>query len=161
MEEPTIDDSSISSDNVSYTLQNYIQQGQALIIFDDLDEISVPDQRFKIINIIEKFEKIKTQTPTNISAFNNAYVNKLLDDPSRSGRNQLIVPSLIVIYHAASLPRRFSRYTIRPMDSKYITDFVYYCFFRVHHHIIDMLSLQLTNQGDSHSEALKKNCNRF
>ncbi|CAF4811870.1 unnamed protein product, partial [Rotaria sp. Silwood2] len=55
MEEPIIDDSSISSDNVSYALQDYIQQGEALIILDGLDEISVTDQRLKIINIIENF----------------------------------------------------------------------------------------------------------
>ncbi|CAF4096500.1 unnamed protein product [Rotaria sp. Silwood2] len=156
MKEPIVDDSSISSDNISYALQDYIQQGQALIILDGLDEIHVPDQRLKIINIIESFVNTYVQTPTNSSAINNAYLNKLLDDPSRSGGNQLIVTSRIVSYHTTSLPGQFSSYIIRPMDTKYITDFVDYWFFRVHQHIIDMLNLPVVNQAENHSEALKK-----
>ncbi|CAF3536379.1 unnamed protein product [Rotaria sp. Silwood1] len=156
MKEPTIDDSSISSDNVSCALQDYIQQGQALIILDGLDEILVPDQRLKIINIIENFVNIYVQIPTNISAVDNIYLNKLLDDPSRSGGNQLIVTSRIISYHTISLLKQFSRYTIQPMDTKSITDFVDYWFFRVHQHIIDMLNLPLVNQAKNHSDALKK-----
>ncbi|CAF2963995.1 unnamed protein product [Rotaria sp. Silwood2] len=156
MEESIIDDSSISSDNLLYALQDYIQQGQALIILDGLDEISVSDQRLKIINTIENFVNTYVQTPTNISAFDNAYLNKLLDDPSRFGGNQLIVTSRVGSYHAVSLPGQFSHYTIQPMDTKYITDFLDYWFFCVHQHIIDMLNLPLVNQAENHSAALKK-----
>ncbi|CAF3734653.1 unnamed protein product [Rotaria sp. Silwood1] len=42
------------------------------------------------------------------------------------------------------------------MDTNYITDFVNYWFVRVHQHIIDTLNLPLINQGENHSEALKK-----
>ncbi|CAF4765129.1 unnamed protein product, partial [Rotaria sp. Silwood2] len=42
------------------------------------------------------------------------------------------------------------------MDTKYITDFVNYWFFHIHQRIIDILSLPLVNQGEKHSEALKK-----
>ncbi|CAF1332312.1 unnamed protein product [Rotaria magnacalcarata] len=43
MGKPITDDSSISLDDLSCTLQDYIQQGQALIIFDGLDEIFASD----------------------------------------------------------------------------------------------------------------------
>ncbi|CAF4745692.1 unnamed protein product [Rotaria sp. Silwood1] len=59
-------------------------------------------------------------------------------------------------YHAAPLWGQFSCHTIRPMDTNYITDFVNYWFVRVHQHIIDTLNLPLINQGENHSEALKK-----
>ncbi|CAF0967930.1 unnamed protein product [Rotaria sp. Silwood1] len=59
-------------------------------------------------------------------------------------------------YHAAPLWGHFSCHTIRPMDTNYITDFVNYWFVRVHQHIIDTLNLPLINQGENHSEALKK-----
>ncbi|CAF4571991.1 unnamed protein product [Rotaria sp. Silwood1] len=151
-----VDDSLISSDNISCTLQDYIKQGQALIILDGLDEIPISDQRSKIINIVENFVDTYVQTPTGVSVFDNVYLSKLLDDPSRSGGNQLIVTSRIVGYHAAPLAGQFAHYTIRPMDMEHMKDFADYWFFRVHQHIIDILGLSLTNQGEKHSENLKK-----
>ncbi|CAF1455435.1 unnamed protein product [Rotaria sordida] len=121
-----VDDSSISSENILYALQNYITQDQTLIIFDGLDEIPVSDQHSKIINIIESFVNTYVQTSTNISAFDNVYLSKLFDDPSRSGDNQLIVTSRIVDYHDALLSGQFAHYTIRPMNTKHIKDFVDY-----------------------------------
>ncbi|CAF4604917.1 unnamed protein product [Rotaria sp. Silwood1] len=151
-----VDDSSISSDIVSWTLQDYIKQGQALIILDGLDEIPVSVQRSKIMNIIENFVDTYVQTPTNISAFDNVYLNKLFDDPSRLGGNQLIVTSRVVNYYTAPLNGQFAHYTIRPMNKEHIKNFVDHWFFRLHQSIIDMLSLPLVNQGENHSEALKK-----
>ncbi|CAF4769027.1 unnamed protein product, partial [Rotaria sp. Silwood2] len=105
------DSSSVSINNLSYALQDYIKQGQSLIIFDGLDEIPVSDQRSKIINIVEKFVDVNVQTPTGVSAFDNVYLSKLLDVPSRSGGNQLIVTSHILVgYHAAPLAGQFDRW---------------------------------------------------
>ncbi|CAF2498035.1 unnamed protein product [Rotaria sp. Silwood2] len=151
-----VDDSLISSNNVSCALQDYIKQGQALIILDGLDEIPLSNQRSKIINIVENFVDTYVQTPTGVSVFDNVYLSKLLDDPSRSGGNQLIVTSRIVGYHAAPLAGQFAHYTIRPMDMEHMRDFVDYWFYRVHQHIIDTLGLPLTNQGERHGEILKK-----
>jgi predicted NACHT family NTPase len=72
-----IDDPSISLDDLSCALQDYIKHGQALIILDGLDEISVSDQRSLIINIVENFVDTYVQTPTGASAFDNAYMSKL------------------------------------------------------------------------------------
>ncbi|CAF1353297.1 unnamed protein product [Rotaria sordida] len=151
-----IDDSSISSENLSYALQDYIKQGQALIILDGLNEIPVSNERSKIINLIENFVNTYVQIPTGVSIFDNVYLSKLFDDPSRLGGNQLIVTSRIVSYHAAPLAGQFTHYTIQPMNVKQIKDFVDYWFFRVHQRIIDILCLPLVNQGENHSEALKK-----
>ena len=150
-----IDDSSISLDHLSRALQDYIQQGQALIILDGLDEVPVSCSRSKIINLVENFVDTYVQIPTDVSAFDNVYLSKLLDEPSRSGGNQLIVTSRIVGYHAAPLAGQFAHYTIQPMDMKHTKDFVDYWFFHVHQYIIDGLSLPLINQGGKHSEALK------
>ncbi|CAF3872280.1 unnamed protein product, partial [Rotaria sordida] len=151
-----VDDSSISSDNISCALQDYIQQGQALIILDGLNEIPVLDQRLKIINIIENFVDTYVQTPTNVSVFDNVFLSKLLDDPSRLGGNQLIITSRIGDYHVAPLADQFAHYTVRLMDMEHIKDFVDHWFFCVHQCIIDILNLPLVNQGKNHSEALKK-----
>ncbi|CAF5187852.1 unnamed protein product, partial [Rotaria sp. Silwood1] len=83
-------------------------------------------------------------------------LSKLFDDPSRLGGNQLIVTSRNVSYHATPLAGQFTHYTIRPMNIEYIKDFVDYWFFRVHQRILEILGLPLVNQGDNHSEALKK-----
>ncbi|CAF4930573.1 unnamed protein product, partial [Rotaria sp. Silwood1] len=151
-----VDDSSISSDNISCALQDYIKQRQALIILDGLDEVFISNQRSKIINIVENFVDTYVQTPTNVSVFDNVYLSKLFDDPSRLGGNQLIVTSRNVSYHATPLAGQFTHYTIRPMNIEYIKDFVDYWFFRVHQRILEILGLPLVNQGDNHSEALKK-----
>ncbi|CAF1432644.1 unnamed protein product, partial [Rotaria sp. Silwood1] len=151
-----VDDSSISPDNLSWGLQDYIKQGQALIILDGLDEIPISVQRSKIINIVENFVDTYVQTPIDVSVFDNIYLNKLFDDPSRLGGNQLIVTTRLVNYYTAPLAGQFSHYTIRPMDMKHIKDFVDYWFFRVHQRIIDILGLPLVNQAENYSEALKK-----
>ncbi|CAF2498080.1 unnamed protein product [Rotaria sp. Silwood2] len=151
-----VDDLSISSDNVSNALQDYIKQGQALIILDGLNEIPMSNQRLKIINIVENFVDTYVQTPTDISIFDNVYLNKLFDDPSRLGGNQLIITSRIASYHAAPLTGQFAHYTIKPMNIEHIKDFVDYWFFRVHQRVIESLGLPLVNQGEIHSEALKK-----
>ncbi|CAF2837444.1 unnamed protein product [Rotaria sp. Silwood2] len=151
-----VNDSTISPDNISRVLQDYIKQGQALIILDGLDEIPVSNQRSKIINIVESFVNTYVQTPIDITTFDNVYLSKLFDDPSRSGGNQLIVTSRIVNYHSAPLTGQFTRCTIQPTHKKYITDFVDYWFFHVHQCIIDMLRLPLVNQAEKHSKALKK-----
>ncbi|CAF4677576.1 unnamed protein product [Rotaria sp. Silwood1] len=85
-----------------------IRIGQALIILDGLDEVPVSDQRSEIINIVENFVETYVQTPKGVSVFDNVYLSKLLDDPSRSEGNQLIVTSCIVGYHAATLAGQFS-----------------------------------------------------
>ncbi|CAF2543739.1 unnamed protein product [Rotaria sp. Silwood2] len=151
-----VDDSSISLDNLSCALQDYIKQGQALIILDGLDEIPVSDQRSKIINLVENFVDSYVQTPTGTSAFDDRYLSRLFDNPSKSGGNQLIVTSRIVGYHVAPLAGQFAHYTIRPMDMEHMKDFVDYWFFRVHQRILDTLDLPLINQGENQSEALKK-----
>ncbi|CAF1097185.1 unnamed protein product [Rotaria sordida] len=151
-----VDDSLISSNDISCALQDYIQQGQALIILDGLNEIHTSDQCSKIINLIENFVDTYIQTPTNVSAFDNVCLSKLLDDPSRLGGNQLIVTSRIGSYHAAPLAGQFAHYTIRPMDKKHIKDFINYWFFRVHQWIIDNLGLSVVNQAENHSQALQK-----
>ncbi|CAF1210204.1 unnamed protein product [Rotaria sordida] len=156
MGKPIIDDSLISLDDLSCALQDYIQQGQALIIFDGFDEISTSDQRSKIINIIENFVDTYVQIPIDYSSFDNIYLSKLLDDPSRSGGNQLIITSRIVNYDTIALTGKFARYTIQSMDKKTIIDFVDYWFSRVHQRIIDILNLQLVNKAEKHSEALRK-----
>ncbi|CAF3493769.1 unnamed protein product [Rotaria sp. Silwood1] len=151
-----VDDSLISSDNISCALQDYIKQGQALIILDGLDEIPVSDQRSKIINIVENFVDTYVQIPTGVSVFDNVYVSKLFDDPSRLGGNQLIVTSRIVSYHAAPLAGQFAHYIIQPMNMENIKDFIDYWFFRLYQRVIEILGLPLVNQGENHSEALKK-----
>ncbi|CAF4927725.1 unnamed protein product, partial [Rotaria sp. Silwood1] len=133
-----------------------IRIGQALIILDGLDEVPVSNQRSEIINIVENFVETYVQTPKGVSVFDNVYLSKLLDDPSRSEGNQLIITSCIVGYHAATLVGQFSHYTIRPMNMEYMKDFIDYWFFRVHQRIIDTLDLSLVNQGENHGEALKK-----
>ncbi|CAF1336529.1 unnamed protein product [Rotaria sp. Silwood1] len=90
------------------------------------------------------------------SAFDDQYLSRLFDDPSKSGGNQLIVTSRIVGYHVAPLAGQFAHYTIRPMDMEHMKDFVDYWFFRVHQRILDTLNLSLINQGENHGEALKK-----
>ncbi|CAF4301438.1 unnamed protein product, partial [Rotaria sordida] len=45
-------------------LNDYIKQGQALIILDGLDEIPVSEQRSKIINLVENFVENYVQTST-------------------------------------------------------------------------------------------------
>ncbi|CAF4641769.1 unnamed protein product, partial [Rotaria sp. Silwood2] len=117
-----VDDSLLSSNNISCALQDYIKQGQALIILDGLDEISLSDQRSKIINVVENFVQTYVPTPTDVSVFDNIYLNKLLDDPSRLEGNQLIVTSRIVGYHAAPLGGQFAHYTIQPMNMEKIRD---------------------------------------
>jgi GTPase SAR1 family protein len=151
-----VDTSSISLDNLSSALQDYIRQGQALIILDGLDEIPVSDQRSKIINVVENFVETYAQTPTGASALDNAYLSKLFDDPSQSGGNQVMITSRIVGYHAAPLGGQFAHYTIRPMDMEHMNDFVDYWFFRVHQHMLDILGLTVPNQGENHGQALKK-----
>jgi predicted NACHT family NTPase len=44
-------DPSISSDDLSCALQDYIKHGQALIVLDGLDEIPISDQRSLITNV--------------------------------------------------------------------------------------------------------------
>jgi hypothetical protein len=149
-------DSSISLHKLSCALQDYIKHGQALIILDGLDEIPVSDQRSKIINIVENFVDTYVQTPTGASVFDNPHLSKLFDDPSKLGGNQLIVTSRIVGYHAAPLAGQFSHYTIRPMDMEHMKDFVNYWFFRMHQQILDTVHLSVSNQGENHGEALKK-----
>ncbi|CAF4500844.1 unnamed protein product, partial [Rotaria magnacalcarata] len=153
---PITDDSSISLDDLSCTLQDYIQQGQALIIFDGLDEIFASDQRSKIINSIENFVDTYVQTPIDYSSSGNAYLSKLFDDPSRSGGNQLIVTSRIASDHTVVFSGKFAHYTIQPMDKKSMIDFVDCWFSRVHQSMIDTLNIPLTSQAEKHSEALKK-----
>ncbi|CAF5077213.1 unnamed protein product, partial [Rotaria sp. Silwood1] len=58
------------------------------------------------------------------SAFDDQYLSRLFDDPSKSGGNQLIVTSRIVGYHVAPLAGPFAHYTIRPMDMEHMKDFV-------------------------------------
>ncbi|CAF1362759.1 unnamed protein product [Rotaria sordida] len=152
-----VDDSIVSSDNISCALQDYIRQGQAIIILDGLDEISVSNQRLKIINIIENFVQTYIQIPTDVvSVFDNVYMNKLFDDPSRLGGNQLIVTSRIVGYYATPLAGQFAHYTIQPMNMEIIKDFIDYWFFRIHQCVIQILGLPLINQAQNHSEVLKK-----
>ncbi|CAF5189086.1 unnamed protein product, partial [Rotaria magnacalcarata] len=156
MGKPITDDSSISLDDLSCTLQDYIQQGQALIIFDGLDEIFASDQRSKIINSIENFVDTYVRTPIDYSSFGNVYLSKLFDDPSRSGGNQLIVTSRIASDHTVVFSGKFAHYTIQPMDKKSMIDFVDCWFSRVHQSMIDTLNIPLTSQAEKHSEALKK-----
>jgi hypothetical protein len=151
-----VDDPSISLDDLSGALQDYIRYGQAMIILDGLDEIPVSDQRSLIINIVENFVDTYVQTPTGASAFDDRHLTRLLDNPSKSGGNQLIVTSRIVGYHSAPLAGQFAHYTIRPMDMEHMKDFVDYWFFRVHQRILDTLGLSIPNQGENHGEALKK-----
>jgi hypothetical protein len=148
-------DSSMLFDNLSCALQDYIKHGQALIILDGLDEIPVSDLRSKIITIVENFVETYIQTPIGISAFDNPFLSRLFDDPSKTGGNQLIVTSRIVGYHAAPLAGQFAHYTIRPMDMEHMKDFVDYWFFRVHQQILDTLNLSVPNQGENHGKALK------
>ncbi|CAF3913168.1 unnamed protein product [Rotaria sordida] len=98
-----VDESHISLNCLSNALNDYIKQGQALIILDGLDEIPVSEQRSKITNLVENFVENYVQTSTGISVFDNPHMNRLFDDPFRSGGNQLIVTSRIVGYHAAPL----------------------------------------------------------
>jgi predicted NACHT family NTPase len=151
-----VDDSSILLDGLSCALQDYIKHGQALIILDGLDEIPVSDQRSLIINAIENFADTYVQTPTDVATFDNAYLGRLLDDPSRSGGNQLIVTSRIVGYHAAPLAGQFVPYTIQPLDVEHMKNFIDYWFFHVHQQMLDTFRLPLINQGENHGEALKK-----
>ncbi|CAF4315197.1 unnamed protein product, partial [Rotaria sordida] len=118
-----VDESHISLDCLSNALNDYIKQGQALIILDGLDEIPVSEQRSKIINLVENFVENNVQTPTGLSVFDNPHMNRLFDDPFRSGGNQLIVTSRIVGYHVAPLDGQFAHYTIRPMDEEHMKDF--------------------------------------
>ncbi|CAF3791582.1 unnamed protein product [Rotaria sp. Silwood1] len=151
-----IDDASISIDDLSYALQDYIKQGQALIILDGLDQISFLNQRSKIIDVIQTFVDTYFQTPTNVSIFDNPYLSKLLDDPSQSGGNQIIITSRIVDYYAAPLAGQFAHYTIQPMNREHIKDFIDYWFFHVHQQIIEIVNSSIVNQGKIQSEALKK-----
>jgi GTPase SAR1 family protein len=151
-----IDNPSITLDDLSSTLQDYIKQGQALIILDGLDAISLSDQRSKIINSMKTFVETYVQTPTRASDFDNSHLNKLFDDPSKTGGNQLIVTSRITGYHAAPLSGQFTHYTIQRMDKEHIKDYVNYWFSRLHQQILDTLNLTLPNQGENHGEALKK-----
>ncbi|CAF1283491.1 unnamed protein product [Rotaria sordida] len=150
-----IDDVSISIDDLSCALQDYIKQGQALIILDGLDQISFLNQRSKTIDVIQTFVDTYIQTPTNVSVFDNPYLSKLLDDPSRFGGNQIIITSRIVDYHAA-LAGQFAHYTIQPMNREHIKDFIDYWFFHVHQQIIEIVNSSIVNQGKIQSEALKK-----
>ncbi|CAF3554219.1 unnamed protein product [Rotaria sp. Silwood1] len=146
-----VDDSSISLDNLSCALQDYIKQGQALIILDGFDELPVSDQRSKIINLVENFVDTYVQTLMGTSAFDDQYLSRLFDDLSKSGGNQLIVTSRIVGYHVAPLAGQFAHYTIRPMDMEHMKDFVDYWFFRVHQRILDTFNLSLINQEENHA----------
>ncbi|CAM4931504.1 unnamed protein product [Rotaria socialis] len=151
-----IDDRSISADKLSTILQDYIEQGQALIILDGLDEVPVSEQRSKVLNAVENFAETYVQTSTGESVFDNPHLSKHFDDPSESGRNQLIITSRIAGYHAAPLAGQFTYYTIRPMDIEHIKDFADYWFYRVHQQIIDILGLSKANRGRNHSESLKQ-----
>ncbi|CAF0815132.1 unnamed protein product [Rotaria sordida] len=151
-----VDESHISLDCLSNALNDYIKQGQALIILDGLDEIPVSEQRSKIINLVENFVENYVQTSTGISVFDNPHMNRVFDDPFRLGGNQLIVTSRIVGYHAAPLDGQFAHYTIRPMDEEHMKDFVDYWFFNVHKQILETLELSMDNQGERHGEALKE-----
>ncbi|UJR20398.1 hypothetical protein I4U23_023529 [Adineta vaga] len=150
-----IDDSTLSTDDLSCVLQDYVKHGQALIILDGLDVIPVSDQRSKIISIIENFVDKYVQTPLNTSVFDNPQLSRLFDDPSRSGGNQLVVTSRIVGYDAAPLSAQFAHYTVQPMDLKQIQDFIDYWFSAMHQHIIDTLALTATNQGNTDGEILR------
>ncbi|CAF2765833.1 unnamed protein product [Rotaria sp. Silwood2] len=150
------DDQSISLDSLSSAIQDYIEQGQALIILDGLDEIPISDQRSKVINIVENFVETYVQTPTGRSVFDNLHLSRYFDNPSQSGGNQLIITTRIVGYHAAPLAGQFAHYTIRPMDMDHMKDFVDYWFYSVHQQIIDMLNLSKGNQGKNHGETLKQ-----
>ncbi|CAF1140039.1 unnamed protein product [Rotaria sordida] len=151
-----VDDQLISLDDLSCALQDYIKQGQALIILDGLDEIPVSDQRSKIINIVENFVGTYVQTPTGRSVFDNVHLSRDFDDSSQSGGNQLIITSRIVGYHVTPLVGQFAHYTIRPMDKNHVKDFIDYWFYHVHQQIIDMLNLSKDNQGKNHGEVLKQ-----
>ncbi|CAF2149926.1 unnamed protein product [Rotaria magnacalcarata] len=151
-----IDESSISIDNLCCALQEYVKKGQALIILDGLDQISLPNQRSKIVDMIKIFVDTYVQAPTNVSDFDNPYLSRLIDDPSRSGGNQIIITSRIVGYHAVPLAGQFVPYTIRSMNTEQIKEFIDDWFFHVHQQIIEVINAPLVNQAEIHSDALKK-----
>ncbi|CAF0813097.1 unnamed protein product [Adineta ricciae] len=151
-----VNDSSISTDDLSSALQDYIKHGQALIILDGLDEIPEPDQRSKIIRMIENFVDTYAQIPTGASALDNIQLTRLFDDPSRSGGNQLIVTSRTTECDATLLPGQFAHYTIQPLKLNQIEEFIDYWFSSMHQYIIDTLRLTTENRGNAHGEVLKE-----
>ncbi|CAF1266860.1 unnamed protein product [Adineta ricciae] len=155
-----VNDSSISTDDLSSALQDYIKHGQALIILDGLDEIPEPDQRSKIIRMIENFVDTYVQIPTGASALDNIQLTRLFDDPSRSGGNQLIVTSRITGCDAALLPGQFAHYIIQPLKLNQIQEFIDYWFSSMHQYIIDTLRLTTANRGNAHGEVLKEELNK-
>ena len=151
-----VDETSISLDDLSNALQDYIKQGQALIIFDGLDEIYDTNQRSKLINLVENFVEMYVPTPAGNSAIDHPHLSRLFDDPFRSGGNQLIVTSRIVGYHFAPLSGQFAHFIIQPMNMQYIRDFVDYWFSNVHQQLLDRLQLPMDDQWMDHCEKLKE-----
>ena len=73
-----INDTSVSLDDLTCTLQDYIKHGQALIILDGLDEIPISNLRSKIINVVENFVETYVQTPTGASVFDHSHLIKTI-----------------------------------------------------------------------------------
>ena len=123
-----------NSSIISSTLQDYIQQGLALVILDGFDEISTFDQGSKMIGIIENFLDKYVQISSEYSSF---------DEPFRSEGNQLIIMCRTGSLYTTIFTEKFSCCTIQPLDKKSIMDFVDYCFSHMHEFIIGTLNSSL------------------
>lgn len=107
-------------------LKKYIKQGQAVIILDGLDEISVADNRIIVIQAIEKFIRdfitpITEKDPVHSEqAYFRAYINTSTispsDYPANRGGNQIVITSRIAGYHADPLGGEIAHFTIDPMN---------------------------------------------
>ncbi|CAF1209903.1 unnamed protein product [Adineta ricciae] len=120
-------------------LQDYVRQGQAVVIIDGLDEISVSDQRAKILHCLETFIHTHIRAPSLRSVMDDPNFVRHIDKPAETGGNQILITSRIVGYHAAPLTGQFSHYIIQPLSSKLMQAFVDYWFYHIHANIRSIL----------------------
>lgn len=141
-----------SSQKLALALQDYVRQGQALIILDGLDEIVVSDERIRLVNLVESFVDTYIQTPSHNSVFDERFFGEIIDKPAELGGNQLVVTSRIVGYHAAPLSGQFVHYIIKKMNLEHINAFVDNWFKKIHIEIIRVLSTIEISIDDSQNK---------
>ncbi|CAF1560966.1 unnamed protein product, partial [Adineta ricciae] len=125
---------------LAVALQDYIRQGQVVVIIDGLDEISVSDQRAKVLHCLETFIHTHIRAPSLRSVMDDPNFARHIDKPAETGGNQILITSRIVGYHAAPLTGQFSHYIIQPLSSKLMQAFVDYWFYHIHENIRSILA---------------------
>ena len=143
-------------------LQEYIENGHTLIIFDGLDEISNLRQRNHIVQLIKEFLQKWTICPITLIGPLDELVTDNPISPllcSTTG-NQVIITSRIVGYYLCPLPLyRIKHYALPPLSLPAINSFIDHWFQSVDKSL-DMSTLtksNLSTLGDQLKSMIKVN----